>query len=400
MTDEPNEIEIRPFGESTIRNMLASDDTRYMLTALDALGFRPKVDEAARRATIVGYAGAIPACRADLFVGNAGTAMRFLTAALCLGEGRYRIDGNERMRERPIGPLVNGLRHIGASIRYERQEGFPPLVISANRLRGGRVILPGDVSSQYASAILMAGVCAAEGLELAVDGRLVSKPYIDMTLAVMESFGARVEREGYERFVVTAGQTYQAVDYAVEADASAATYFLAAGALAGGPVRVLGLSGDSLQGDVGFARTLEQMGARVVWGSDWIEVSGGTLTGVDADYSDMSDAALTLAVVAAFAEGTTHIRNVGHMRLKETDRLAALAHELARLGIDVTELHDGLRITGGKVRPALVRTYNDHRMAMSFALAGLRQPGVRIENPRCVSKTYPDFFTDLESLRA
>jgi len=386
-------------GESTVRNLLVSDDTRYMLDALEVLGFEVRFDEASREAAIIGRGGKIPSSGAELSVGNAGTAMRFLTAALCLGEGRYRIDGNKRMRERPIGPLVDGLRKLGAGIEYELREGCPPLAISANGLRGGSVSLPGEISSQYASALLMSGIYGVRGLNLTVEGELVSRPYVDMTLAVMAAFGVHVGRDGYERFTTGPGQAYKASEYAVEADASAATYFLAAGALAGGPVRVLGLSADSLQGDVAFARTLEEMGARVVWGPDWIEVSEGTLAGVDVDYSDMSDAALTLAVVAACARGVTCIRNVGNMRLKETDRLAALARELSRLGIAVNEHDDGLEITGGPMRGDLVRTYDDHRMAMSFALAGLRFPGIRIENPGCVSKTYPGFFDDLAALR-
>jgi 3-phosphoshikimate 1-carboxyvinyltransferase len=303
------------------------------------------------------------------------------------------------MRQRPIGPLVDGLRELGATIDYEMREGYPPLVVSADGLAGGDVTLPGTVSSQYFSAILMAGAHARDGVRVNVADELVSRPYLDMTSAVAGAFGIEIENRDYRQFRVAPGQVSRGVDYAVEADASAATYFLAAGALCGGPVRVVGLSAQSVQGDVGFARTLEEMGAKVTWGPDWIGVAEGSLRGVDADYADMSDAAPTLAVVAAFAEGTTTIRGVGHMRHKETDRVAALAAELGRVGIEVTELEDGLHITGGRPHGASIPTYDDHRMAMSFALVGLRTPGVRIQDPGCVSKTYPEFFTDLEALR-
>ena len=388
-------------GRSILRNPLRSDDTLYMMRALNELGL-PATDGPAGEMRVQGGGGSIPAAAAELFVGNAGTAMRFLTAMLALGNGRYVIDGSERMRERPIQDLLDGLSQLGASVRSARGNGCPPVLIEAGGLRGGRVCIPGDKSSQFFSAILLAAPYARTDVELVADGPLVSKPYIDMTLGLMREFGADAVREG-PTMRVRAGRPYQPRDYTIECDASSASYFFAAAAATGGRVSVPGLSRASAQGDVRFVDALVQMGCQVHDGQTdsgvpFIEVRGGHLSGIDIDMGDISDVAMSLAAVAVFAEGPTSIRNVRNMRLKETDRIAALAAELRRIGQDVDELPDGLVIRPRPVRPATIRTYDDHRMAMSFSVIGLRAPGIVIENPSCVSKTFPDFFERLQAL--
>jgi 3-phosphoshikimate 1-carboxyvinyltransferase len=386
-------------GESTLDDALFSDDTHYMAAAWRQLGVTVDADARASRFVVRGCGGAIPVRASDLFVGNAGTAMRFLVAALCAGHGRFRIDGSARMRERPIQDLVDALIQLGARVRCELQRGCPPLIVEADGLRGGRTTIAATKSSQFLSALLLIAPYAREPVELEVAGSLIAAPYVDMTIGVMRAFGVTVMRDSEHRFVVQP-QRYAARRYRIEPDASSAHYLLAAAALTGGRVRVQGLGYASLQGDVRFVDLLEQMGATVVRGDDFLEVRGGAqLDGIDADLNAISDTMPTLAALAPFAQRPVTIRNVAHVRLQESDRLHAVATELQRLGVRVRELPDGLVIEPGEIQPATVETYDDHRIAMSFALIGLRVPGIAIRDPDCVSKTFPDFFVRLEELR-
>lgn len=380
-------------GESVINGALFSDDTRYMIDALRALGFPIFADASAERIIIRGAGGTIPASSADLYIGNAGTAARFLTAGLALGKGHYRLDGVARMRERPIGPLIQALRDLGVSAKSEFANDCPPIIVESTGLAGGTIAIPGTVSSQFVSALLMVGPRTLRGLELQIIGDLVSKPYVDLTISLMHTFGAAVRNEAYRHLIVPGGQTYRAQTYQVEPDASGASYFFAAAALTGGRIRVTGLGQHSAQGDLGLIDILETMGCQVQRGEDFIEVRGPqTLRGVDVNMAHMSDVAQTLAAIAPFADGPVRIRGIEHNRWKETDRVSAVATELARLGGDVTEHRDGWEIRPSPLHSATIATYDDHRMAMSFALPGLRVPGIRIANPRCVDKTFPDFF--------
>jgi 3-phosphoshikimate 1-carboxyvinyltransferase len=384
-------------GSSRLTGALDSDDTRVMVESLKRLGLRLTHDPATQTIEIEGCAGQPRAFSADLWLENSGTSIRFLTATACLGRGTRRLDGNARMRQRPIGPLCDALNQLGADARCEGPGGCPPVQVRACGLQGGRASIAGDISSQYLSALLMSAPCALGPVELALQGKMVSEPYVAMTVRMMQEFGAQVSTLGGGGYRIEP-QTYRARTFAVEPDASAASYFFAAAAITEGEVTVEGLSRDTLQGDVRFVEVLEQMGCGVRWGDRSITVQGGPLRGVNVDLNDISDTAQTLAAVAVFAEGPTRIGNIAHVRHKETDRIHAVVTELKRLGIDALEY--GLTISpkaGGPIviRPTLVETYDDHRMAMSFALIGLRAPGIRIGNPACVGKTYPAFFEDL-----
>ncbi|MBE3134834.1 MAG: 3-phosphoshikimate 1-carboxyvinyltransferase, partial [Acidobacteria bacterium] len=384
---------------TTLTGALIADDSRHMAGALAALGIGVTIHAEQCRMVIDGALGRIPARAAELRVGNSGTTARFLTAVLTLGDGEYVIDGEPRMRERPIGGLVDALVQLGATI--ECSSGCPPVRIVARGLRGGRARVSGAVSSQFLSAILLAAPCARMPVEVVVEGELRSKPYVDMTVATLASFGIEVARVGFDRFRVNPGPYRSPGTYQVEADASAASYLFAAAAIVGGSVRVEGLTRRSLQGDIRFVDILSAMGCRVRDGDTWTEVCReGALRGVDVDLGDMPDVAQTLAAVAPFAESPTTIRGIASARLKECDRIAASAEALARLGVTVSERPDGLVIEPcARLRPAVVPTRDDHRMAMAFALVGLGTPGVTIENPGCVSKTFPGFFAALDHLR-
>jgi 3-phosphoshikimate 1-carboxyvinyltransferase len=394
-------------GDKTcvLRGALFSEDTEVCVTALQKLGFEvlawhfedPYTIEVVNRFPNK----LIPADQADLFVANSGTTMRFLTALVSLGHGRFRLDGVARMRERPIADLLDALNQLGVRADSEHRDGFPPVIVQANGLSGGRVQINGDVSSQFLSGLLMVAPYARQPLTIEVTGPLVSRPYVDMTSAMMRQFGADVDTSSPLTFKVRPDQRYHGISvYEIEPDASAASYFFAAAAVTGGRITVPGLGGASLQGDVGLVDLLGRMGCAVERQPSGITVQGGSLHGIDVDMNDISDTVMTLAAVACFAEGPTTIRNVAHIRHKETDRLQALATELRRLGAEVDEFADGLTITPRPLQGATVQTYNDHRMAMSLALVGLRVPGVVIHHPACVAKTYPDFFADLERLRA
>lgn len=384
-------------GTTKLTGVLASDDTRVMVESLNRLGVSVTHDVDNCTMEVVGCGGKPPADKAELWLENSGTSIRFLTAFCSLGNGEYRLDGNDRMRERPISHLVESLTKFGVDVQCELGTNCPPVRMKAKGLSGGQTSIAGDVSSQYLSALLMAAPCASKSVDIEVTGDLVSKPYIDMTMGVMAQFGATVLCPDLHRFTISP-QEYKATNYAIEPDASAASYFFAAAAITGGEVTVEGLSSYALQGDVHFVEALEQMGCDVEYGDDAITVKGGRLTGVDIDMNAISDTAQTLAVVALFAEGPTRIRNVGHMRHKETDRVAAVVNEIRRMGVDAEEFDDGLAITPGSIQSATIETYDDHRMAMSFALAGLRTEGIRIADPGCTGKTYPHFFSDLEKL--
>ena len=387
-------------GNSELTGALHSDDTNYMAAALNELGLPVQLDLSGESFLVTGGGGTFPASKADLFVGNAGTAMRFLTAALPLGRGAFRIDGVPRMRKRPLSPLLAALRDLGANVRSEDGSGGAPVIVEATGLSGGVCVMAGDQSSQFFSAILLAAPCARNGVDIIVDGDLVSKPYMTMTASVMRDFGVKVtlDEVNWQSFSVPLGQQYAGRDYAIEPDASNASYFFAAAAVTGGRVLVNGLGANSTQGDLHFVDVLRQMGAEVTIAADYVEVIGpkdGALIGVDVDMNAISDTAQTLAAIAPFANGPTTIRGVHHARLKETDRVGAVVTELRKLGQDVEEREDGLTIIPRPVAPASIETYDDHRMAMSFAIAGLKAPGVRILNPGCTAKTFPDFFDRL-----
>jgi len=388
-------------GETTVRGLLDAEDTRVMREALERLGV--PITERAHALTVKGAGGQFPEKKADLFLGNAGTALRPLTAALALCEGECFVSGVPRMHERPIGDLVDALRAIGARIDYQAKPGFPPLAIHPAKVRvAAPVPVKGDVSSQFLSAMLMALPLTAGDATIEVRGELISKPYVEITLSVMRRFGIAVERDGWSRFAIPAASYSSPGAIYVEGDASSASYFLAAGALGGGPVRVVGVGRESIQGDVRFAEVLEAIGARVRMDEGWIECAGrGRLRAFDLDLNHIPDAAMTAAVLALFADGPSRLRNIASWRVKETDRIAAMAAELRKLGAQVDEGADYLRITPGALKPGVaIDTYDDHRMAMSFALVALGGVPVRIKNPQCVAKTFPDYFTALASITA
>lgn len=384
-------------GTSRLTGVLDSQDTRVMIDSLRRLGLKVEHDPVQCVVVIDGCGGCIPNAKADLWLENSGTSIRFLTAMCTLGQGEYRLDGNERMRERPIGELVRGLQQLGVDLRCELGTECPPVLVRAAGLKGGLTKLPGNVSSQFLSALLMAAPGASETLDIQLEGILVSEPYIDMTLGVMATFGVQVQTP-HQGFYRVLPQTYKAAQYDVEPDASAASYFFALAAITGGDVTVEGLSRWSLQGDIHFVEALEKMGCDIRYEENAITVRGKPLKGIEIDMNAISDTAQTLAVVAPFASGPTRIYNVKHMRFKETDRIAALVCELRKLGIQVDEADDGLTIHPGVIQPASIKTYDDHRMAMSFALIGQRAPGVWIEDPGCTRKTYPNYFEDLAKL--
>jgi len=383
-------------GISELSGALFSEDTEVMADSLQRLGIPVHGDPARLTFIVEGKSGTIPATRAECFVGNSGTTARFLTAVLALGHGEYRVDGVPRMRQRPIEPLLEALRQLGVDARSVDGNGCPPVLVRARGLAGGQVRLPGTLSSQYLSALLMVGPCTPQGLEIEVEGKLVSQPYVELTIETMQAFGASVVREEEHRFVVPGGQGYRGRAYTVEPDASAASYFFALAAVTGGRVRVRNLGTRSAQGDTRFVDVLEQMGCHVIRTADTLTVEGPPrLSGVEVDMNGISDTVQTLAAIAPLASGPVVIRNVAHIRHKETDRLHALVTELRRLGVVVEEFSDGLAVYPSVIRPGIVRTYDDHRMAMSFAILGCRVPGITIDNPSCVAKTFPDFFERL-----
>ena len=387
-------------GTSTLVGALLADDTEAMIECLTQLGVGIAVDREANTVTVVGGSGRVPATRGVLDARLSGTTARFLAPVLALGEGPYLLDGAEGLRARPMQATYDVLRARGAIVVEEGTTGHLPCTIA--RGPGGAdhdVHLGAEVSSQFASGLLLSAPCQPEGLALHLDGPVVSQPYLDLTVAVITAFGAEVSRPDNRTYVVEASG-YRAVRYPIEPDASAASYAFAAAAIVGGRVRVEGMTLASLQGDVRFVDVLAAMGAEVEGGPDFIEVRGvGTLRGITADFSQLSDTAQTLAAVAVFADAPTEVTGIGFIRGKETDRLHAVVAELRRCGIDATETTDGFRVVPGPPQPAIIHTYGDHRMAMSFALLGLRAPGIQIADPDCVMKTFPRYWETLEQLR-
>lgn len=387
-------------GTSRLEGALFSDDTRYMSEALIQLGVPVTFDKNKEWFQIEGQGGRFKG-DAELFLGNAGTAVRFLTAALCLGEGTFNLDGVPRMRQRPIGDLLGALRSLGANILSAND--CLPLEIEASGLHGGDVTIRGDASSQFLSALLLVAPKTREGLNIAIDGPLYSKPYVEMTLSMLSQWGATSSNENLESFHIPGAQNFQAQEkYFIEPDASGASYFFAAAAVTGGKVRVKNLGKDALQGDVDFVDVLAQMGCVVKKGKHFVEVRGpenGVLRGGSFDMNAISDTVMTVAAIAPFASEPVEITNVAHIRGKETDRIKALTTELNRLGVKVEERPDGLLIQPAKkLKRAAIKTYDDHRMAMSFAITGLKSPGIEIRDPGCVAKTFPDFFERLEKI--
>jgi 3-phosphoshikimate 1-carboxyvinyltransferase len=398
-------------GETTVHDLLDSDDTRVMLRALRKLGVEC-TEEGSRRLRVRGAGAAFPVKEAELSLGNAGTAFRPLTAVLALCGGEYRLSGVKRMQERPIGDLVDALRGIGARIDYLGEKGYPPLAIHPATVRaGGKTSVRGDVSSQFLTGLLIALPLTRARTVVSVEGELISKPYVEITLNTMTRFGVEAARRGWSEFTVPAGKGYTSPgEIHVEGDASSASYFLAAGTISaaagGGPVRVEGVGRASIQGDVRFSEALQRMGGKIVMGENWIESGAtpetarrGKLKAIDADFNHIPDAAMTAAVAALFADGTSTLRNIGSWRVKETDRIAAMATELRKLGAQVEEGRDSLRITPPtRLHAATIDTYDDHRMAMCFSLAALGGVKVRINDPGCVAKTFPEYFDALASI--
>jgi 3-phosphoshikimate 1-carboxyvinyltransferase len=382
-------------GESILTGALDSDDTRVMVDSLQKLGIVVEHDSASSVVKIRGCANKIPANQAELYIANSGTSLRFLAAMVATASGTFRLDGTPRMRQRPVAALLEALNGLGADATSELGTGCPPITVKASGLDGGYAFVKGDVSSQFLSGLLMALPYSRATSSVEVEGVLVSKPYVAMTIAVMEAFGVRVNNRKDRRFDVYPSR-YTGRAYVIEPDASAASYWFAAAALTGSTITVEGLGTESIQGDLAFVDLLEHMGCTVTREKDATTVTGGPLRGIDVDMNAISDTVMTLAVVALFASGITRIRNVAHIRHKETDRIAALATELRKLGATIDEHPDGLVvIPPSAITPSTIKTYDDHRMAMSFALAGLKAPGVTILDPACVAKTYPGFWDDL-----
>ena len=389
-------------GTTHIHNLLKSDDTQYMGDALKMLGVKIDFSDDYTEAVVEGNGDCINApedsCgKVELYLGNAGTAMRSLCAALTLGKGGFHLRGEERMKERPIRDLVEALQTLGADIDYEETEGYPPVCIKAHGLKGGAVNVRGNISSQYLTALLICAPYAEEPLHIHVEGQLISAPYILLTLDVMRTFGIDVKRNGLTDFYVPKGVYQSPGDYMVEGDASSASYPLAAAAIAHGRVRVLGVGSDSRQGDVAFAKVLEKMGASVTMGPDWMECQGpvGKIRAIDMNLNDIPDAAMTVAVLALFADGPSKISGIASWRVKETDRIAAVVADLRAVGAEVSSDTDSISITPpAKLLDATIETYNDHRMAMCFSLVTLGGVPIKILDPSCVRKTYPKYFDD------
>ncbi|MCJ7773820.1 MAG: 3-phosphoshikimate 1-carboxyvinyltransferase [Desulfobacterales bacterium] len=383
-------------GTCSIQNSLKSEDTLFTANALKRLGI--SIDEENESLIIQGGKGRLKACHEPIYLGNSGTSMRLLAGAVSLGEGMYTLTGSNRMHERPIQDLLNGLNQIGISASSINNNGCPPIEVPGGKVAGGPVSINCDKSSQYLSSLLLLAPCTEKGLEITVIGELVSKPYVDLTIDIMYQFGIDVMRDGYQKFYVKGKQVYQAGSFMVEPDCSHAGYFWAAAAITGAGVKVKGVTKNTRQGDLRFTEVLEKMGCEIIHDHDGIKVKGGFLSAIEADMADMPDMVPTLAVVAAFAKGKTVIKNVAHLKDKESDRLGSVATELLKMGIEAKAEDNRLIVTGGIPHGAEIDTYNDHRMAMSFSLAGLKIPGIIIKDENCVDKSFPNFWDVLENL--
>jgi 3-phosphoshikimate 1-carboxyvinyltransferase len=383
-------------GESVLFNTLRCEDTERTAEAL--IKFGVSVSWENDQVRVLGTGGKLNASDDRIDVGNSGASMRFLTALAALRKGMTLLDGSERMRKRPIGELLSGLGELGVDAYSEKGNGCPPVIVESRGLQGGTARIKGEESSQFLSGLLMVAPYARRDVNIEVAGPLASKPYVDITRDVMSAFGVEIKNQEYRSFFVKAGQRYLPQKYRIEGDASNASYFFSVAAVCRGRVRVENINPMTIQGDIGFLGILERMGCRVMCGRDWIEVFGGELHGIEMDMNEMPDLVPTLAVTAAFARGKTEIRNIGHLRFKESDRLHALAMELSKMGIRTKEGEDRLEVEGGKPHGAEIETYDDHRMAMSFAVAGLVVPGVKIKGERCVDKSFPEFWKVLQKL--
>ena len=381
-------------GKSVIKNPLFSDDTNYMIAALKQFGI--KIEKKGSNLIVQGRNGIINQSKNKIFVGNSGTVMRFITTFASLSQGESIITGDKRIQQRPIQDLLDGLQQLG--VKSESNNGFPPVKVYGGNFNGGNIKLKGNISSQYLSSILMCAPYAKKNVEIIIAGDLASKPYADITLDIMKSFGVSVKNREHKKFIIKNSQKYKPKIYKVEGDASSASYFFAAAAITKGRVRVNNINPNSKQGDIKFADLLKKMGCSIKKGRDFIEVKGNRLKSIDADMSRMPDIVPTLAVTSVFAGSTTIIRNASNLRFKETDRLRALAIELRKIGANIEETHDGLKIKRRRLKKAIIETYNDHRMAMSFAVAGLIINGIRIKNPACVNKSFPDFWERFNKL--
>lgn len=381
-------------GRSVLKNALFSDDTLYMISALKKFGI--KIETKGKDFVVHGKSGSLSKPKSKIFVGNAGTTMRFITTLASLSQGETLITGSARMQQRPIKDLINALEQIG--VKTESNGGCPPVKIQGGTFNGGSLRLKGNVSSQYLSSLLMCAPYAKRAITISISGTLASKPYIDMTLSIMKDFGVNVKNSNYKKLVIGNKKKYISRVYKIEGDASNASYFFAAGAITKGKVMVKNINPSSKQGDIKFVEVLRRMGCGLRKGRNFIEVRGHSLRGIDADMNKMPDIVPTLAVTGLFAGSNTVIRNVPNLRFKETDRLRALAFELRKIGANVEELQDGLKIRRKRLRKAVIETYNDHRIAMSFAVAGLAINGIRIKNPGCVNKSFPDFWKKFSEL--
>ncbi len=384
-------------GECRINNWLDSEDTHYTLDALSKFG--AQAEKKPDGVLVYGRSGDMNTCSSPIFIGNSGTSMRLLTSYAALGKCRYVLSGSDRMHERPIQHLLDALQEIGVQAISRNHDGCPPVEVRGGRVGGGEVHINCSISSQFLSGLMLIAPYTEQGLKIHVTNGPVSKPYIDMTIDIMSQFGVAVDREGYQYFEIAGGQCYRSGNYSVEPDASQAGYFWAAAAVTGAEIKVAGIRKNSSQGDVRFSDVLGRMGCGVIHASDGITVKGGNLSGIEVDMSDMPDIVPTLAVVAAFAKGTTKIKNVAHLKVKESDRLTAVINELTKMGISARSEDDDLIVVGGKPHGAVIETYNDHRMAMCFAIAGLVVPGIEITNEQCVGKSFPGFWEVFEGLR-
>ena len=383
-------------GRCTVENALISEDTRFTIEALRQMGVQIEIK--GNDVQVWGTGGRLKPCDADIYLGNSGTSMRLLTGIAALGQGTYTLTGSARMQERPIKDLLDALQHLGIRAHSLRGDGCPPVEVAGAEIDLDQVDVNCQKSSQYLSALLLLAPGTPNGLEIRVDGELVSKPYVDLTIELIKKFGIRIDRQGYRRFKVPGNQIYRADNYKVEADCSQAAYFWGAAAITGADIKVMGINSRSAQGDLRFVDLLQQMGCRVSRQSDGIGVAGGRLRAIEADLADMPDQVPTLAVVAAFAEGTTVIKNVAHLKSKESDRLSATVNELKKMGIEAACTDNALTVRGGKPQGCIIEPYNDHRMAMSFAIAGLNVPGICIRNESCVEKSFPSFWQVFEGL--
>jgi 3-phosphoshikimate 1-carboxyvinyltransferase len=383
-------------GESVLVHALRCEDTKHTAQAL--LKFGADISWESDDVRVLGTGGKYKGADGRIDVGNSGTSMRFLTALAAIKKGITLLDGSERMRRRPVGELLNGLGELGVRAYSQRGNDCPPVIVESHGLKGGTVRIKGEESSQFLSGLLMVAPYAQRDVNIQVTGSLVSKPYVDITVDVMSAFGVGIRNQGYRSFFIQAGQRYLPKKYRIEGDASNASYFFSAAAVCRGRVEVKNLNPATIQGDIGFLDILERMGCRVTRGGDWIEVRGGELHGTEVDMNEMPDLVPTLAVTAAFARGKTVIQNIRHLRLKESDRIHALAVELRKTGIRVNEREDGLEVEGGRPHGAEIETYDDHRMAMSFAIAGLAVSGITVKGERCVDKSFPEFWETLQKL--